>query len=124
MIGLVEFLLARIEEDRRTACTSTPGRWGVVDDRGAAGTRHYLHSDGGYYITEMVINRPTADHMARWDPTRAVADCEARRRIVEMFAASARLNQCDTDELFFGETLRWMATLYREHPDYRQEWRP
>lgn len=66
---------------------------------------------------------------------RVLADVEAKRRIVEREAA--RLHQDwrrridehrqTFDEWFqkpYGMTLRDLGSVYADHPDYRDEWRP
>jgi hypothetical protein len=51
-------------------------------------------------------------------PARIIADVEAKRRIVE------RCEHYDGDELVASDVLRHLATVYADHPDYRDEWRP
>jgi hypothetical protein len=50
--------------------------------------------------------------IARWDPARVLAECAAKRRIVEMYAGQ------------HGQpyVLHFLALPYADHPDYRQEW--
>jgi hypothetical protein len=57
-----------------------------------------------------------AAHIARHDPARVLAECEAKRRIVEMHAYQ--------EEHFTPDELRALALPYADHPDYREEWRP
>ena len=52
-----------------------------------------------------------AGHIARHDPARVLAECDAKRRIVE------RRNHLD------GPTLRALAAVYADHPDWREEWK-
>lgn len=67
----------------------------------------------------------TVEAAARW-----LAECEAKRRIIEAFrgwtdAASETHDQRDygvADGL--DEALRALALPYADHPDYRDEWRP
>lgn len=54
-------------------------------------------------------------------PDRVLAECEAKRRIVE------RHSGCD--EVSYGDTstcpdARDLALPYADHPDYRPEWKP
>src|SRR3712207_1092006 len=96
---LEDFLLARITEDEATArdaCTADPGprpgRWGAVET-----------SDGGYRVVGEVPSprykrRTIAEprkavevfHIARHDPARIIADCEAKRALVDFFRRTRR----------------------------------
>lgn len=51
---------------------------------------------------------------------RVLAECEAKRRIVES-ARSSRTFRCED---WADEVLRLLALPYADHPDYRDEWRP
>lgn len=140
MTDLVEFLRARIAEDEQTAreCVSvndlaraanggTLPRWQIVDD-GRTGTIEGppgIPRVKGGWVHE---NR----HITRWDPARVLAECEAKRRIVDM---CARVIVAFTDKQMWPDvnrrerhhaalTLELLALPYTGHPDYREEWRP
>lgn len=131
---LAEFLLARITEDREAALT--------------ASTRHV---DGPWltaWSTDVEgIESEGWNHLDRWSPARVLAECEAKRRIVEAHplipAASIwgdptgglACEVCDerTDLTCGGfehersdgcVTLRQLALPYAEHPSYDESWRP
>ena len=56
---------------------------------------------------------------------RFIADVEAKRRIVEEH--DRHRGECDRDYQFGDqpcETLRALASVYSDHPDYREEWKP
>jgi hypothetical protein len=57
---------------------------------------------------------------------RVLADCEAKRRIVEeALDYSPELASGDNGEWAFSQTLRLLALPHAEHPDYRaDEWSP
>ena len=68
------------------------------------------------------------DHIARHDPARVLAECEAKRRIVEIHGnGDAWCDYCAgyaegmQDECHTG---RLLALPYADHPDYREEWKP
>lgn len=66
-------------------------------------------------------NRPTGRLLGpRERYARRVAECEAKRRIVELLApvVTARFT-----EVRPRDTLRHLAAVYADHPDYRDEWR-
>ena len=124
---LAEFLLARIAEDEAVAQAASHGGWIGPESMGAF--------EGGdtVYI----------------DPARVLAECEAKRRIVELHApvipvspfskcghpgcdqshSEKRLPPacptCPTSDVDGAcETLYTLAIPYVDHPDYRDEWRP
>lgn len=57
---------------------------------------------------------------------RVLAECEAKRQIVEAYAGMEALPSEEQREQ--RATLRWacqlLAAPYADHPDYREEWRP
>jgi hypothetical protein len=94
----VEFLLARIAEDEARA------RCAAVLDRFA--DRLDVEQDAGV-----------------WAPARVLADCAAKRRIVELY------QRADADEraelLFvnaFEQVVRLMTVPYAAHPDFDPTW--
>jgi hypothetical protein len=68
-------------------------------------------------------------------PTRVLAECEAKRRIVEQCKEWLSYGPVKSWETDRGEdaalsedaaptVLRLLALPYTNHPDYREEWRP
>jgi hypothetical protein len=110
---ITEFLLARIAEDE-------------ADVRGHA-------FDYTYQDTGVSVCRHESHRLSGWPPAcwraqvapRVLAECEAKRRIVE---------RCDPHMTPEGATweheglamdvLGELASVYADHPDYREEWRP
>ena len=93
---ITEFLLARIAEDEEAVRDATP----PFADR-----TFYSHfgsgaDDWGVYY----FNVP---------PSRVLAECEAKRRIVEVY------QQGDVRPVL---VLRAIASVYADHPDYNPEW--
>jgi hypothetical protein len=94
---LTEFLLARIAEDERVA-------------------------------REEDFSGPIADEWP-WDISRALAECETKRRIVESLGSHLR-NAERYPDAYPGMValadwhVRVLATVYADHPDYREDWRP
>ena len=103
MMTLTEFLLARIAEDQADAelaiRNQEPGEpWGcdTVPGEGL--------------------------QLARWSPARVLAECEAKRQIVnrsKMLTAATYASG-----IAFAEILTLLALPYTDHPDYDEEWRP
>jgi hypothetical protein len=114
---LTEFLLARIAEDEAVA-------------RAAAGESAYPHY--GDTAAEEVVAMAEGEgcalegtqHFARWLPARVLAECEAKRQIVEY----AEYLAVDPDESGYSDgtsgrgamerVLRFLALPYADHPDY------
>lgn len=83
--------------------------------------------------------RAVAEHIARWDPQRVLAECESKRRIVELHEPMVELrptksgdyteyhvcSECsDLDEVLFPcTTVRLLAQPYADHKDFQPEWR-
>jgi hypothetical protein len=120
--NLDEFLLARIAEDKRIAVDAAHGRevWSAEDLTPA-------------------LAAPEAEHVARHDPARVLAECSARRGIVLACSglrpdlgflgtrppgmADFPLAPHDQHQLA-ALTLALLALPYSGHHDYRPEWRP
>lgn len=98
MTTLTEFLLARIAEDEAAARSATQGQWvrygdGRFYDYTVGLTPAFVpwpqtggnRSPGRDYSAEIVGGVQEADgtHIVRWNPARVLAECEAKRRIVE-----------------------------------------
>lgn len=99
-MALTEFLLARIAEDEAVA------REAMADDRRAL-----------YGLANLPT--PTYTHVVSWGPDRVLAECEAKRQIVERMQPFGPI-----DDLFAPEIFALLALPYADHPDYLPEWKP
>lgn len=110
---LTDFLLARIAEDEADA------RQLEVDLERWDHERAVNGADGTQGSVVAATLRGGA-----FDPARVLAECEARRRIVEAFER-AEANGVDS-EMGYGlvVALELLALPYADHPDYREEWKP
>lgn len=130
---LIHFLRDRLDEDEQIA----------QDAAGlAAVRRHWTRqalscvvdaTDGGLIVYgEGAPTSEQAQHIARWNPARVLAEVAAKRQIID--GVTARLDptgddggwtsvEFETDEMA-GETLRLLALPYADRPGYREEWRP
>jgi hypothetical protein len=110
---LVEFLLARNAEDKAVAQSATPGHWklwgmSVMADQD--GTSNVATAVPVAQTAMVVDGRPRtfdAHHIARWDPARVLAECEAKRRMIEDLV---------------GESAEHWGP--RENPEREWEWCP
>ena len=132
---LTEFLLQRIGEDEAAARAGISSQadpengWGLIETRGFAGLTLSPH-------VGHIHERVQGEHIIRWHPARVLAECEAKRRIVEAADEATGLDmQVDSEfrvgfrdtstEPYLGDViLRALALPYADHPDYRGEWKP
>lgn len=134
---LAEFVLARIAEDKAAARAA-------VEPRAAAGP--WITGKVASHLIDTVVYRPSpynpelivhaastefagrdavdvAAHIARWDPARVLAECEAKRKLVRLAQHMSDNAWQDGDqravtEFRAGQILRFLALPYSEHPDY------
>ncbi len=123
--ALDEFLLARIAEDKRIA----------TDAAAASGRERW---DTGDLPMAGPLHERSAEHVARHDPARVLAECAAKRRLVnacrdtrpDLHLLGTRPQGLDfpvppTDQHQLAAlTLALLALPYAAHPDYRPAWRP
>lgn len=140
---LTEFLLARIAEDEAAARSATQGQWvrygdGRFYDYTVGLTPAFVpwpqtggnRSPGRDYSAEIVGGVQEADgtHIARWDPARVLAECEAKRLIVGLHWTNDPTGPAPICDLCLYkppcETVLSLALPYADHPDYDESWRP
>jgi hypothetical protein len=101
MSDLTEFLLARLDDDERE-------------------------------MAEAIQQRHGGRWTLRRDPSRFAADVQAKRAIVGMYTNVQMGEGWDGEPAVLGgaepetyyETLQHLATVYADHPDYDEAWRP
>lgn len=127
MSDLTDFLLARIAEDAAVA-----RRAAEID---AAQPPEYRPAEPISLTDDFTWGQSGTVEMSA---ARFLAECEAKRRIVAQHRLSPDpepdddwLGICtmctDTGPEAQGwpcDTLKALASVYAEHPDYREEWRP
>lgn len=130
-----DFLLARIAEDEavaRAAFQQVQGR--------AVGGWYWEGAGDAVFLDDSLtpvacgawkqpMHQPSARHMVRWDPKRVLAECLAKRRIVESAQRAIRardgsgrppLERGAASGLGLAVTL--LSIAYADHPDYREEY--
>lgn len=136
-MNLAEFLAARLDEDEATAKAATPAPW-VVDDYDSKTIYVDAHEQ---YVVPIWDMRPEdqrpedAAHIARHDPARVLRDVEAKRKILAIhqphlsdYGEPPTCSACwpepkiGTHPLYPCSTVRALAAVWSDHPDYRQEW--
>jgi hypothetical protein len=114
---LADFLLARIAEDE-AAARHAPGSgrdWQALEGR----DEWAVVENATSLVAAQSRDPWWARHIARHDPARVLAECDAKRRIVQDMPF---VGECAAELLLrVGQIL---ALPYAAHPDYREEWRP
>ena len=111
---LTEFLLARIAEDETAARDR---------DQDAP-----IHTVGCFYYDNDISPMQWRASHCDCEPevkARALAECEAKRRIVGLHGGDYD-GECLSPAHLDGpcRTLQSLALPYADHPDFRDEWRP
>ena len=134
MSDLAAFLLARVAEDEAVARE-------IADEMVRVASQYIPGAapdpdDGGLYASEDGRNTPAVIV----GPARVLAECESKRRIVELHVSTSpsddggtECDQCSFHEAYEGfndysepapcMTLRILAQPYADHPDYDPAWR-
>jgi len=140
---ITEFLLARIAEDEAAAQAASTGPWVWVGE--AAEDSAFLYAGDNEPViaaygnhTEGYIECSDADrsYIARHDPARVLAECKAKRAILER---AIEIHDMIDGEWGGGhevskegwqddnpgtEVVQALAAVYADHSEYRQEWAP
>ena len=102
-LTITEFLEARIAEDEALATSAIRD----AEDRDLATWEVDALEIGG--------SLPGPQMTARFSPARVLAECAAKRAMVELSVNwDGYTRQTDI--------LRTLAAVYKDHPDYREEW--
>jgi hypothetical protein len=146
---LVEFLLARLAEDEAAALAATPGPWELrdlgdetfnSDDRAGwwwvwrkdvphyAGVMEVDHADPEMPIGVAAITdhdrgapeRSDAEHIARWNPARVLAEVAAKRAILTEIERI--LPVCIDPMTPAGMVALAMAQPYADRPGFDPAW--
>jgi len=119
---LTEFLLARIAEDEAVARAAATRP--IVTTHLASNIRREVKPDSIVVIwridedaqggspSDRGTFREGQAHFERFDPARVLAECDAKRRIVELISSPG------------PQALRLLALPYATHEDYLPEWKP
>ncbi|CQR59186.1 DUF6221 family protein [Streptomyces leeuwenhoekii] len=120
MKELVQFLRERLDDDERRARAATPGPWRQSGIGDYGWTVSFSRPGSGVEAEDSDQGRADADFIAAHDPTRALDEIDAKRRMVNRITYHADLMGWDE---VHGDLLRSLASVYSEHPDYQKVWR-
>lgn len=134
--ALTAFLLARIAEDEEAARAASPGRWtypgidsisggSIYDETRVIANVFYesLADHDGRIVRHLLSPEADANgqHIVRHDPARVLAECEAKRRIIELrecFTCDMEGQECTHQH----NTLVLLAQVYSDHLDFDPAW--
>lgn len=124
MTALSDFVLARTAEDEIVADSAGSGEW--WHDGRAVHSGQWWRPANDQRVVAHIGDRSDVAHIARQDPGRALAECKAKREIVQccLEALSIELpgNEVVAADSLAEETLRALARVYSDHPAFRVEW--
>ena len=129
-MNITEFLEARIAEDESAANDATGARWVVLPGVNASAVnidptnvRDEKWKYGRFgHIATTSHDAAYAEHIARHHPSRVLAECAAKREIIRWWVDGLIGYVRVDDEL--TNPLLPLAAVYKDHPDYQQEWKP
>jgi hypothetical protein len=130
---LIEFLRALLDEDEQIARAATGGPW-HVDGRSVMHSGPPTSASSEQWGRTIVAdvgaydgNRPTqadAAHIARWDPTRALAEVALKRQMLE--GHEQNVHRCEWGDHVIGDQCvvqRRIAAVYADRAGFKPEWR-
>jgi Family of unknown function (DUF6221) len=131
-MDITAFLGARLDEDERAAKAACLQRrslaWSVDPEEWAAGVGV---KDGEGKSVAVAHGTYRAEHIARHDPARVLADVAAKRAIVALHDDEGGAHECVGHDSAWGtvtdyerdcRTLRLLAAPYADHPDFDPAW--
>ncbi|MGW2594782.1 DUF6221 family protein [Streptomyces sp. NPDC001515] len=127
-VDLVQFLHDRLDDDEQTARRAISGQVDWEEGWGAERSEGHRHTTIVPHVG-MIHEAVQAQHIARHDPARVLAEVEAKRQIVRAHAkwcegrCEAKYPEGSFDAAHYW-SLKALAAVYADHPEYRPEWRP
>lgn len=162
-MSIVEFLIARIEEDAAVAAAAQgrnspqwisddggdvyavvgrlddPDRCQHHDNKGQPNPCDDTDVAGGDDLwDDPVLLLARGHHIARHDPARVLAECEAKRQVLSLLDIAEQhsdrvrrsaseyrvVSQAEVPCAVLLCVVQRLALPHADHPDYRPEWRP
>ena len=127
MGDIIEFLEARIREDEAVAAAASSGPWQWYGDPTsdsallyASDERQVLDVYSDHTAAFLAVSEADRTHIAIHDPVRVLADCVAKRKILENIPPVADQDELNGDASPY--VLMCLASVYRGHPDYEEGW--
>jgi len=141
---LVAWLNAQVDEDQRLARDAMQATASGADPQGAGAWAASDAPEGGIYVEPEAraillgsfeyLDPELAAFVVSWQPQRVLADCEAKRQVIELHKRghNAGCAVCDGDDyvsstpVYPCATLRIYGAMYAKlgRPGYQESWRP
>lgn len=124
---LAAWLLACIAGDEQIARLASPGPWSTESGL------HVLDKTGEHAPVRQAGSFEDGWHIARWDPARVLAECDAKQQIIAEHSvvyvpppgSPYPVNDsCPVCEQLPCLTLRLLALPFADRPGYREAWKP
>lgn len=135
MTELAAWLLEQIAEDEtiaQAACLKGHPSW--HNENGPLGDYDVTDDAARLIVSEMVNMPNQAVHIARWDPTRVLAECDVKRRIIAEHTVFQPPPEVAPPTPIIDcpwciveppcPTLRLLALPFADREGYREEWKP
>lgn len=142
MVTLTEFVAARLDEDEAAAFNAARTDGTDWRPRSGIGIGHTVYAplrEPGQRGVADVATEEAAAHIARHDPARVLREVEAKRAILAEhtpetpdygpFKGEPQCGSCGavSSDAYYGidwpcGTLRHLAAVYSDHPDYDPAW--
>jgi hypothetical protein len=127
------WLLEQIAEDERLALAASPGPWKPNAERDEVLAVDDITVCDGFALGNRQL-RATVDHIAEFDPFRVLAECNAKRQIIERYqfvtGHGPAVDHTRAMDMTVGavaalrDILQMLALPYAERPGYLEVWRP
>jgi hypothetical protein len=150
-VTIVEFLTQRIAEVEAVAKAATvgpwvagvvrkgtPGHWAGIECEAVLADRTRNSIEESETVAKCDSMQDVA-HIVRHDPARVLAECKAKRAIVELFAEAksvydtylarqdyegGHLNDLSIEVEALTPVMRALALPHADHRDFQESWRP
>jgi hypothetical protein len=134
---ITEFLLARIAEDEAAVGVFKGKHWTFDGGDVRDDVQDNPYTTWGNTVLEVGFEGDCQsgleEHVARWDPARVLAECTAKRAIIEQHpmdegAPPLCPPYCDVcienhnAVAWPCPTIRALVTVYKDHPDFDPAW--
>jgi hypothetical protein len=124
----IEFIRARLAEDETAARDAGLLQWTFRSDDPCEGWPSSV-GEAGKPFRLLSCDRENGPHVARHDPLRAMREVEAMRRVADLAAKAHEWTHSSAGATagyaaaIINDTLRALAVIWADHPDWRPEWR-
>ena len=136
MEDLVEFLFERLDEEEKSAQSATQGKWKVwamevvADPKGNSDIEEAVSVCVASSTNPLHPRTGNAEHIAMWDPERVLAECKAKREMIQEWddwKIYFRRNQVSNYHygirIGIESALIMLVQVYSNHPDFQEEWK-